>query len=333
VNSSEEKGDALDFTRQWELLSALPASPRTEAEKRAILVQWGARDFLQACQFAQSAGTAREREMFRNAALQGWATSDPEGAATWMLAHVRPQERRAAAEAMATGAVARPEAALRAFHSLVGADPDLASDHGNILVSAFAHIGAFEDAQAFALSGPREHQAAWLANVYQTWGQSAPKTALVSLEGITEATMRGAALNALFAGWASSEPAALVAHAQTLPAGDVRLQALREGLTQWVFRDSAAASDWMDRFDPNPDLDAGAAALAVMPTLVQKKPDVATSWAESISDPELRANTLLDLIRLWAEHDVSAARHYAMSSPALRPETRALALSTLNAVP
>ena len=86
----------------------------------------------------------------------------------------------------------------------------------------------------------------------------------------------------------------------------------------------------MDRLDPNRDLDAGAAAVATTPVIVEKKPDVATSWAESIVDPELRANTLLDVIRLWAERDPAAARSYAVNSPALPPETRTVALASIN---
>jgi hypothetical protein len=67
--------------------------------------------------------------------------------------------------------------------------------------------------------------------------------------------------------------------------------------------------------------------------LVSRRPEVAASWAESITDPSLRADTLLDFVRLWAETDPSSARNYAATSPALRPETRELALSSLSPSP
>lgn len=108
---------------------------------------------------------------------------------------------------------------------------------------------------------------------------------------------------------------------------------MRAGLTQWVYRDPIAASAWMDQLDPSPDLDMGAAAIAVLPALIQGKPDIAASWAESITDPEMRANTLLDLIRLWAEHDAIGAQRYANTSSVLDPATRALALSTMQPSP
>jgi hypothetical protein len=89
----------------------------------------------------------------------------------------------------------------------------------------------------------------------------------------------------------------------------------------------------MDRRDPGRELDAGAAALATTPALVSRRPEVAASWAESITDPALRSDTLLDFVRLWAETDPSSARHYAATSPVLLPEARALALSSFEPSP
>lgn len=328
--------ETLDTTSEsaaWRALKNQPLTPAIEEQMRAYLLQLGANNFVAALARAQEANTPRQRELFRNAALQGLATRDAQAAVSWTLSHVRASERRAAVEAIAAGAVTQPEEAIRAFHQLTLDDPLLASDHGNALVSAFAHAGQFQTASDFAAAGPTQFRAAWLSNVYHSWAVCQPQAALASLNNIADTAARKEATNGLYAGWASSDPAGLVAYAQTLPVGESRLDALKEGLTQWVYRDSTAASDWMDKFDPSPDLDAGAAAIAVMPALVERKPDIAASWAESITDPELRANTLLDLIRLWAEHDALAARKYASTSTALRPETRALALSILTPEP
>ena len=140
-------------------------------------------------------------------------------------------------------------------------------------------------------------------------------------------------MQGLVAGWSSSDPAGLVSYAQTLPAGETRLNALRDGLSQWVYRDPKAATEWMDSHDPNPDLDAGAAAVAVLPALVEQKPDIAASWAESITDPELRINTLLDLIRIWGARDPTGARNYVATTSALPADRRELALSSLQPSP
>ena len=317
---------------RWQRLQHRPMTPEAEDDLCAYLRELGASNSSTALKLAAEATTPRLRELCRNAALHGWATRVPRAAAEWALAHVRSQERRAAVEAIAAGAVAHPEA-MPTFQHLIASDPQLASDHGNALVGAFARAGQFKPATEFAAAGASPFRAAWLANAYHAWAVCQPEEALATIDNISDPAVRREALGGLFAGWGSCDPARLVAYAQTLPVGELRLNALREGLTQWVYRDSAAASDWMDKFDPSPDLDAGAAAIAIMPALVENKPDVAASWAESISDPELRAHTLLDLIRLWAEHDAVGAYKYADTSPALRPETRALARSLLQPQP
>ena len=310
-----------------------PATPAGEQSLCTQLQQLAIKEPLRALELAASAPTPRQRELFRNAALQGWATRDPHAAGVWTLSNVRSEERRTAVEAIATGAVAQPEAAVCAFNHLIAADPLLASDHGNALANAFTRAGQYDIASQFAATGPTEYRAAWLCTVYHQWAGYQPQAALASLEKFPDSAARAEARNGLFAGWSNSDPASLVTYAQTLPLGETRLAALKDGLAQWVSRDPIAASAWMDKFDPSPDLDAGAAAVAVAPALIAKKPEVAASWAESITDPELRANTLVDLIRLWAEHDPVAARRYAATTPALPSDRRELALSSLQPSP
>lgn len=317
----------------WTSLQQQPATPTTEESQCAQLKIMGAVDPQQALQFAQNAPTPRQRELFRNAVLQGWATRDPQAAAVWTLENVRSEERRAASEAIAAGAISRPEEAIRTFHHLISADPQLASDHGNALVFAFARAGNYDTASQFATTGPAEFRAAWLCTVYHQWATYQPQAALAALDKIADSTARNEARSGLYAGWSSTDPASLVTHAQTLPIGEPRLEALKTGLEQWVHLSPVAAATWMEKFDPGPDLDAGAAAIAVAPALVAKKPDIAASWAESISDPELRANTLFDLIQLWGQHDPAAARRYAATTQALPADRRELALSSLEPAP
>ena len=307
-----------------------PDTPAAEAQTGLELATLAATDPLRALNLAASAATPRQRALFQAAALRGWAARDPLAAADWTLAHVPKAGRRVAIEALAAGAIADPEAAIATYAHLIAIDPVHASEHGGALAEALARDGQFSTASRFAAAGPAACRATWLGIVYQNWAAYQPGAALENLAQIPDPVAREEARAALFVGWSQSDPAALVAHASTLPTGEPRLAALRDGLTQWVHLDPAAASAWMDTHDPAPDLDAGAAAIASSPALVAKNPEVAASWAESITDPELRANTLLDFIRLWAERDPAAARRYATTSVLVPPQTRALALATLD---
>ncbi len=310
------------------LLTSASTSPAAESHALTALRTLATTDPTLALQLAQSAPTPRQRDEFTRAVLRGWAATDPLAASRWTLDNVRLGERRLATEELLEASIARPDAAIEAARFLCTADPLLQSDHGNALVSAFANSGRFDLAAQFAITAPGEFRAHWLSTAFSRWSQFQPDAAIAAARELTDSTARTEALQGVITGWAMSDPATLVAHAEKFPAGETRATALRDGLQQWVSLDPVAASAWMDRLDPSPDLDAGAAAVATTPVIVEKKPDVATSWAESIVDPELRANTLLDVIRLWAERDPAAARSYATNSPALRPETRAVALAS-----
>jgi hypothetical protein len=322
-----------DVTRAWETLCSAPASPATEDAALATLRKLAASDPARAMQFAKSAPTPRQRDLFIRAALTGWGSVDALHAGQWALQNIRLGERRLAVDAIVTGAMAHPENAIRTVSYLCIQDPQLAGDHGNTLVTELARAGHFDLASQFAADGPSEHRAAWLSTAFLKWAEYQPSAAIAAANAFSDATVRNDALQGVISGWAASDPAALVAYAQTLPDGEQRASAHRDGLQQWVSIDPKAASAWIDKFNPSRDLDAGVAAIATDPALVAKKPDVATSWAESIVDPELRTNTLLDLIRLWATTDLAGARTYAASSSALLPETRELALSSLQTLP
>lgn len=307
---------------------AAPADPAEEAALLRALTRLAATDPARALALARSAPTPRQRELYLQAVLRGWAGQAPRDAADWVVAKVPPSERRVAVEALVQGALSDPDSALATLDHIRAADPLLAGDHGNTLVAELVNLGRFDLATRYAASGPPEHRAWWLATAYGRWAQYAPRDALASLSAHQDPAVREAAAQGLIAGWAASDPAGLVASANEIPDGPLRLSALNDGLRQWVHLDPGAASRWMESIDPAPELDPGAAALATTPALVARRPDVAAGWAESITDPGLRADTLLDFVRLWAESDPSAAHHYAATSPALRPETRTLALSS-----
>lgn len=324
---SEARSEATP-AEAWRELLAAPSTPAAEESQRVFLRDLAKKDPVRALALAESAKTPRQRDEFVRAALGGWGAADPLAAARWTLDKVRLGERRLAAEALLEGAIANPEAAVAAGDFLCASDPLLQSDHGNSLVSAFARVGRFDLAAEFAASAPGDFRAHWMSTAFLNWARYQPDAAIDAARGFADPAVRAEALQGVITGWVGSDPAALVASADKFPAGETREIALREGLQQWVFLDPAAASAWMDRRDPSRELDAGAAALATTPALVSRRPEVAASWAESITDPALRSDTLLDFVRLWAETDPSSARHYAATSPVLLPEARALALSS-----
>jgi hypothetical protein len=116
-----------------------------------------------------------------------------------------------------------------------------------------------------------------------------------------------------------------------MSAGENRTYALGEALRQWVDLDPVAASSWLDRFEPSPDLDGAVAAIALQPFLAEKRPDVSLSWAESITEPRLRSQTLAAIAREWARADRAAALRFVHASTEIQGEDRADLLNALSA--
>lgn len=122
--------------------------------------------------------------------------------------------------------------------------------------------------------------------------------------------------------WAARDPATAARFAESLPAGGLRWTALTNVIQQWREHDVAAASRWLNALDPTPDHDGAVAAIASHPLLKQRHPEVALSWAESITVDALRWDTLRSVIIRWAASNEPAARHYARTSLVLTPEQR-----------
>jgi hypothetical protein len=94
----------------------------------------------------------------------------------------------------------------------------------------------------------------------------------------------------------------------------------------------AAASAWLNALEPHADQDGAVAAIALCPVLLVRRPEIASSWAESIEAPAPRWETLCAVATAWARSDAAAARRYVEGCAALTPDERARVLAHLGAM-
>jgi hypothetical protein len=228
------------------------------------------------------------------------------------------------------GAAGDPEATIRIGMRLSAQEPALTGEYSNAVVHALGQAGAFEAAVRFASSATGEHRAQLLSTAFHQWAQHRPEAAREALAGFQDPAVRAEALQGLISGWAYTQPAALADYAMQLPAGEERSRVLREALPQWVARDPVATLQWLDKFDPAADFDAGVAAVANLGTLITKNPQVAMSWAESIFDPGLRKDTLRSIVEQWSRKDSGAARRYIEGLTDLSADERTQLLDAAN---
>jgi hypothetical protein len=140
-----------------------------------------------------------------------------------------------------------------------------------------------------------------------------------------------------------------------MPTGDPRNEAESTLAGMWVEKDPAAASKWVGTLSANeqpsvagtiarswvntnwPEAsrwidtlsgDARDSAVSVAMHREDGSPQEALSLAQSISDPDFRANEMDNAIRSWAVSDPKAAENWVKGS-ALSPEQQANLLSTI----
>ena len=324
---SDVKSKAESPEDRWNELTAQPATPAGENEMAALIERMAKQDPQRAITLAAAQTNLRLRAALLRAALKGWGTANPEAAAQWAQSETV-MDQAQAINALMQGAVQDPDKAISVTAALIQSSSSRASEFGGDLISALTEAGQFDRAANFAANGPADCREGWLLPAYSRWAEFQPQAAMANAMQIADAGVREAALNAIIIGWSPTDPKGLVEYAQNnLPAGQ-QDSALSSAIGFWADSDPAAAAAWINQNNPGPQTDPGVAEIALSPQLA-RNPEVAVTWAESISSPELRSETLQTLLEKWAAFDFSGAENYVEHSPTLAPEDRAAYLSAL----
>ena len=133
----------------------------------------------------------------------------------------------------------------------------------------------------------------------------------------------------LLADWAAMNPKQAARFAQERPAGVERSELLETTIRAWAERDVAAASAWLDALASEPDHDRAVVAIATCEVLLQRRPEIALSWAESVGAPSLRWEAICTVAQDWARRDRQAAERYVETCEVLTPAEREQMLAHL----
>ena len=322
-----------DWDARWRELAARPVGAARARARQALLEELARTDPALALDLAGSEANWLARDALRDAALRGWASVAPDDAADWAMEQPVLGERMKCVSAVLAGAVAQPAEAMRVGLRLCAADPEPAGTYGHMLINALVdRAGDFETAIRFATCAKMvDRQSFLLDSAFYQWARHDPDRAFSQLSSITDPAVRESALKGLVEGRSDFDPQSFADFAQKLPAGDDRTQALSISLQRWADKDPQAALQWINRADPDPDLDPGVAALATSSTLVAARPEIALELTDSICDSTKRTLTKSRVFFEWALRDRDAARRYAESVE--HPETRATLLQDLESLP
>lgn len=269
------------------------------------------------------ADTARfepDRLALKIAALEGWSTIDASAALAAAMG-LSSENVEAAVGAVLNGAASSPDAALSVMDSLRGRDEFSGPVLRRLkftLVGALAREGFFEQAWDFAYSQEKtgEGVALMKAGLAQ-WSRYEPELAVSAAMDLEDRSAREEMYSVVTSTWSGVDPAGLAKFAARLPEGKERSQAMKSALVSWVSKAPLEAANWLDAREPAQELDVGVLALATHPFLAERSPKVAVSWAESLWDENLRADTVGIVVKQWAATDRRAAVAYVRDNPEL----------------
>ena len=325
--SVESLGSERAWTESnWRQLSAQPGSHVRIQALAGLLATLAKTEPDRAMQLAQAEKNLVLREILIQAALNGWAAAAPRDAAAWVCALDDQAKRSTAMETVFASAVAsQPDEAVKLGRELFSQDPDAATGYGCSLVDALCAAGHFERAVTLATQpGTLEAtgRSILLAKTYSAWATMQPEEAGRVARALTDPTDRREALHAVVGGWGQADPAGLTRFVAQLPPDPERIPLMGQALRAWSQLDAAAAVHWVKTNDIGPGLDDGVAAMAGAGFL---EPKEAAGWVSEIASPALRSETLLAVLRNWANTDPDAARAYFEKTNDLQPVDRASA--------
>jgi hypothetical protein len=328
--SAAAKNDLRWNEQKWNDLCAQPHTPAGNALLADMLEKLASQDPDRAMKMAQANGNLKLKELLVQSALHGWARTSPTNAANWALALTDANGREQALSSIFAGAVAAdPALALQVGKFVLAANPDEASGYGSRLIDALCAAGDFSEASQMAAGGDAQTRAAWAGEAYSKWSEMQPDQAAQAAAAITDPDARNEALHGVVGGWAETDPAALVQFVTQLPADTSRDSLMNQSLERWARVDAKSAADWINSQPPGAGLDQGAAAVATTQSL---PPETAAEWAEYVTDPQLRSQTLVTVLRNWITVDAPAAQNYFNNTTELTPEARQEIIDVIKAM-
>lgn len=317
----------------WTQTERQPACPARNRNLEAMLEELARTDPQRALALAMAEGNWLLRDKLRNAALRGWGAVAPDAAADWAMAQPELGNRLFCVQAVLSGAVEKPDEAVRVALRVCEADPLPAGDYGHAVINALIDkAGSYEAATKFALAATKVDRQSYLVDsAFYQWAQNQPELAAAKLAEIKDPQLRDSVMKGVIEGWADADAKSLATYAQAMSPGEDRTKFMSIALMQWGSKNPEDTMQWINQFEPHPDFDKGFATLALGDTILKTRPEMALEMTEYITDPAQRTLTRDNAFWRWALRDPTGARAYAESVQ--NPEYRASMLDDLTRLP
>ncbi len=299
------------------LLSATadrPGEPEARI-RRLAFTAWTELDAPAAARWAAALGEdsgvdAESRARLTSEAALAWARDDFAAAYAWAAAHPAPAVSVALrTDLLAALATTAPERALSLARD---GGLDLFTAASNRIFDAWLDL---DPAAAFAALGPevfseQSPRRRWLPLALARWAARDMDSAFAwfDAQGLGRTHKESGLLISLVRTLATQEPppdfARLAALLKTRAEHGLGRDELGHLLREWMPRDSAAASAWLDQL---PDATLRAEVLKTASFAAGADPDQAIAFARRLPEGPDREKTIADILSFWSERDPAAA--------------------------
>jgi len=256
----------------------------------AVMSGWAEADPQNAVAYAAENGSSDGgRNTLMLSAMQGWANTDIESAINYAINDV-------------------PESTDQNRGGRGGGGME------NFLINRYVN----EDPQAasqWALSqtDPEVRNDA-VGTIARSMAADSPEDAALWAQAISDPEAQSEALRGTASGWAREDPAAALDWALNIEDPSVSSEATRSALSTWAREDPYSASDYvLENMEPGATKDS-AAAILTQNLLRQQDLGNALAMAESITDPELQAQTLAPITEGWLKKNPEEATNWFQAS-------------------
>jgi hypothetical protein len=317
-----------------EALLASPASAEKDDAALNLIRRLVAHSPIQTLAWTAKARDPAQGDKLYLMAVRAWAEREPEAALVWVRAQPPSSLGRKTTLAALAGMTAQPAKAVQLGADLLARDPDHAAEYGSALLENLTSAKEFMAAAWLSTLAPAEFRNDWTAAAFARWTAEQPRQAARALDLLPSPQPRARAFEAVVRGWASINPARLAEYSLTLPEGDERAYAMDTAMAAWRLRDPDSLGQWLNqRQMPVAESDAAKAALATQTDGANRPASVALQWAESISDPALRFQSVERTLGELAQDDFQTARYYAENASWLNQNQRRELLLSLGLDP
>ena len=291
-------------------INSLSVGPRRDEAQELLLERWGTLDGRSAVAYAISETDYWQREKAVAAALVGWANVEPEEAWSWALENPGDDTFSSARLNLLMRRIAQTNPSLAFSYAAAVPDEALRIDAiksvSNVLVDNDRRDEAIVLVENLPKGVPRSLAIAHLA---QGWSRYEPEMAAAWVKSLKDKSALLQAAPPVARMWSALYPSRAADWALSLPAGNTRRESIRSVIERWL-EDAGPneAAQWLNQIPAHIDLDSAFQKVGF--AMMEIDPSAAMTWAESITDINLRNVTTRLIAARWGQFDPQAAQDY-----------------------